>query len=177
MASCEALARPYARALFDLARDDDTVARWSETLDGLAAQVAVPAMAAAVRDPTLPRSAPLDVLLETVGEFIDRDGRNLLRLLAERRRLALLPAIATVFNDLRADDERRGTVHVASARPLSAEQEERLRRTLETSLDRRVTLACEVDDALLGGAVIRIGDRVIDGSALGRLRELADRLV
>ncbi len=177
MASPDSLARPYARALFDLARDEDTVNRWCDTLDGLAALVAVPAMAAAVRDPTLPRSAALDILMETVGEVLDRDGRNLLRLLAARRRLALLPAIAAAFEALRAEDEQRGIVQVASARPLTADQEERLRLTLETSLARRITLDCAVDGSLLGGAIIRVGDRVIDGSALGRLRELAERLV
>lgn len=176
MARPETHARPYARALFDLARDAGEGERWSDRLVLLAAAVSVPAMAAAVRDPTVPRQAPLDVLLETIGEVLDEHGRNLLRLLAERRRLGLLPAIAEGFASLRAEDERRGIVHVASAYPLSAGQEERLRQALERSLARHVTLECAVDGGLLGGAVIRIGDRVIDGSAVGRLRELAERL-
>ena len=177
MSSPATIARPYAQAVFDLAREEGSALRWSEMLEWLSELVAVPDMAGLIASPTADRAALLGLIGELGGERLDQQGRNLARLLADNRRLPLLPRIAERYEALRADDERRAAAQVITARALSPEQRDALAAALEASLGRNVRLDCQVDERLLGGALIRVGDRVIDGTAAGRLRQLAQQIV
>ena len=170
------LARPYARAAFGLAREAGQFGQWSERLHLLAAVTADERVRAALRAPRLTRRQRAEVILRICGEHLDDGSRNLVRLLAENGRLELLPEVARQFEGLRADAEGRVDAEVRSATPLSEEQEQRIAAGLRKRLDRDVTLHCEVDESLLGGAIIRAGDLVIDGSLKGRLERLASRL-
>ena len=170
------LARPYARAAFALAGETGDRAGWSERLALLAAVAEDERVAAALRAPRITRADRAALVVRICDEHLDDGARNLVRLLAENGRLALLPEVARQYEALRADAEGRIDAYVRSATALDAEQEQRIATSLKKRLDREVTLHCEVDESLLGGAVIRAGDLVIDGSLKGRLARLASRL-
>ncbi len=171
------LARPYARAAFGYAADagDGAADAWRAALDTLAAVVCEPPVAVLIAAPlaAADKAAQLGGLL---GEALDGKQRNFVRLLADNGRLALLPAIATAFRCLYA--ERRGEVAVElrCARALDDSVTEMLRERLGQRLQGEVLLSVSDDPSLLGGATLRIGDRVIDGSLRGRLAALANAL-
>ncbi|HEC14734.1 MAG TPA: F0F1 ATP synthase subunit delta [Rhodospirillales bacterium] len=170
------IARPYARAVFGLARDEGRLEAWSSMLVLICEIAAVPDMRIVIDDPETDRDVVAGLFFDLAGDRLDPQGRNLLRILMENRRMGLLPQILESYEVYRAGEERSGLAKVTSARPLSGDQEKALREALGRSLGHGVELECVVDETLIGGAVIRIGDRVIDGSALGGLEQLAHDL-
>jgi len=170
------LARPYARAAFALADESGDLAGWSERLQLLGAIVADHRVASAIRAPRTSRAERGRMVLRMAEDHLDQATTNLVRLLAENGRLTLLPDIAAQFERLRREAEHRVEAEVRSAAELTPEQEERIAERLRQRLNREVTLHCVVDETLLGGAIVRAGDLVIDGSIRGRLDRLATRL-
>lgn len=170
------LARPYARAVFQLAQERKALADWSQTLELLALIAGDDRVARVLRAPRVPAEKRVELMRAIAGDKLEEHGDNLVRLLAANGRLPLLPRIHEQFEVLRAEAEGRIAARVSSARKLTKEQQERIARALGKRLDREVTLDCDVDESLLGGAVIRAGDLVIDGSLRGRLRRLGSRL-
>ena len=172
-----ALARPYARAVFELAKSQGEVQRWSESLLLMAAVVSNDTMAGLLDNPKLTRSGAGDLVIRACGEDIADGEKNLLNMLAENDRLAELPMIAALYHKFR--DEAEGTVEaeVISAQPLTDEQKNAIASALKQRLGRDVQLNCSVNEDLVGGAVIRAGDLVIDGSAVEHLRQLSSTLV
>ncbi|MDX1609197.1 MAG: F0F1 ATP synthase subunit delta [Halofilum sp. (in: g-proteobacteria)] len=170
------LARPYARAVFQLAQEQKALAEWSQTLELLALIAADERVARVLRAPRVAAEKRVELMRAIAGDKLDEHGDNLVRLLAANGRLPLLPSIHDQFEVLRAEAEGRIAARVTSARKLTKEQQERIAKALGKRLDRKVELDCDVDEALLGGAVIRAGDLVIDGSLRGRLRRLGSRL-
>ena len=170
------LARPYARAAFTLAQEAGDLEGWSDRLGLLASVAADERVAAAIHAPRVSRNERGRVIIRICEDHLDDGARNLVRLLAENGRLELLGEISHQFEGLRAQAEGRVDAYVQSATELTEEQETRIARGLKARLDREVSLHCEVDESLLGGAVIRAGDLVIDGSLKGRLERLASRL-
>lgn len=170
------LARPYAEAMFDLSRARNELAADSARLH-FAAQVASdPIMRAAAADPRLGRERLAKLFMEIGGERFTPAFQNFVWLLIENRRLALLPDIAQRFDRLKADAERRIDVEVISAYPLAVEQIAHIGDVLTRKLGHPVLVDAHVDRALIGGAIIRAGDLVIDGSVRGRLSALASHL-
>ncbi|HHQ42768.1 MAG TPA: F0F1 ATP synthase subunit delta [Chromatiales bacterium] len=176
MAETAAIARPYARAAFAVAQAHGEVESWSRLLAFAAAAVRDPTLRAVLDSPRLTRARAAELMERVCADVLTPRGRNFLRLLAERRRLALLPEIAERFERLRAEAEGTVRAEVVSARPLDEAARARLAEALARRLGRRVELETRVDPALLAGAVVRAGDVVIDGSARARLRRLAERL-
>jgi F-type H+-transporting ATPase subunit delta len=175
MAEKVTLARPYARAAFEAARDSKDFARWSEMLAAAAATVADERV---VKLLSSPRVQPADLVeLIAAASKADEQGRNFLNTLAQNRRLAVLPEVAAMFEELRADVENVTDVHVTSAVQLDEAQRARLAAALKKRLKREVRLHCAVDAALIGGAVVRAGDFVIDGSLKARLERLASQIM
>lgn len=170
------LARPYAAAAFELASQNDRRGEWSDALALLAAIVRDERVAHMLRSPRLSASDRGDMILAIAGEHLDDKARNLVRLLAANGRLLALPDVAHRFEALRAEAESRVDAFVTSAVELDEGQRERLGASLQKRLQREVRLHCDVDPALIGGAVVRAGDLVIDGSLHGRLTRLASRL-
>ncbi len=158
MAEPITVARPYAQAVFRLAREAGRLEAWQAQLDLLAAVAAHPDMARLIGDPRLTRTQLADLVLEIAGERLDEAGRNFVRLLAENRRLGLLPVIRVTASEV--------------PESLVGQIADALRRRL----NREVSLSTRIDPGLLGGAVIRAGDLVIDGSVRGRLARLAQLL-
>lgn len=177
MAERATIARPYAKAVFDTAREKNAFAAWSGMLALMRDIAAVPEMAAAIAHPEVDRQILLGIFFDLGGEAFSPEARNLLRILVKNRRTGLLPPIVEQYETRRAAEEKRGAALVLSARPLDSAQQERIRAALEKSLGRGLKLEAAVDERLLGGVVVRIGDQVIDGSALGRLERFARNLI
>jgi F-type H+-transporting ATPase subunit delta len=171
------LARPYARAVFELAQESGTLPAWSQTLKSLAAIVADAGTAAQLQDPRLSRSEVGAVLSAALGQGLGAQAHNLVRLVADNNRVVLLPEIAAEFEVLRAQAERRVEVDITTAAAVDAGQREQLAQTVRRKLDREVDITWNTDAALLGGAVIRAGDLVIDGSVSGELAHLRQALL
>src|SRR5690606_24974282 len=173
MSQALTLARPYARAAFSIARDDGKFADWSSAL-GFAAQVAAdPRVAGLLGNPKLD-DADAVALLSPEGAH-PLFG-NFLALLADSRRLVLLPEIATLYEELRADAERVVKARVTSATDLPAGELDAIKAALKKRFGREVEIESAVDASLIGGAVIDAGDVVIDGSLKGKLERLQAEL-
>ena len=170
------LARPYAEAVFRLARERKTLKAWSEMLQLAAAVAADPQVTALIDNPRVPRSRFVDFFLDVGGKKLDADAANLVRLLSENHRLALLPEIAALYEALRAQAENRVEAEVVSASAVSDTQLKDIAAALKKRLGRDIDLHTRIDPTLIGGIVIRAGDLVIDGSVQGKLRLLATHL-
>lgn len=173
MSQALTLARPYARAAFAIARDAGKFAQWSEAL-GLAARIAAdPQVAALLGHPGL-TTADAVALLSSDGA--GRQFSDFIALLAENRRLPLLPEIAGLYEELRADAEKVVRAKVTSAAALPSGELETIKLALRRRFGREVELETAVDESLIGGAVIDAGDIVIDGSLRGKLQRLQTAL-
>jgi F-type H+-transporting ATPase subunit delta len=171
------IARPYAKAAFDYARQAGTFADWSQALKLCAEIAADPRVEALIKDPELTPTQIADFVIDVGGAAFGPPMQNFVRVLASNRRLLLLPEIAGHYEALRAEVENTVDVEVISAVKLDAAQTEKLTQALHTRLKRRVKMQNSVDASLMGGAMIRAGDLVIDGSLKGRLERLKIELV
>jgi F-type H+-transporting ATPase subunit delta len=169
MSQALTLARPYARAAFAIAQDENDLAVWSSAL-GFAAQVAAdPRAASLLLNPQLSHAEAVSLLsIDGAGESFTR----FLALLAENRRLAQLPEIAGLYEELKAEAERVVKATVTSATELPAGELDTIRAALKKRFGREVELGTAIDASLIGGAVIDAGDVVIDGSLKGKLSRL-----
>jgi F-type H+-transporting ATPase subunit delta len=170
------LARPYAKAAFELAQQEGNLGAWSAMLDSLATAVSEPEVHALIGSPRVHAGQVVDVLLALGGEQLSAEARSLVHLMADAGRLALLPTVAALFEGMRADAEGRMEAQVVSARPLSQAQKRKISDALQGRFQREVKLRCRTDRSLIGGAVIHAGDLVIDGSVQGQLGRLAATL-
>ena len=176
MAELRTLARPYAKAAFQAAQDQQQLAQWSEVLT-LAGQItANETVRQLLANPGADEQKKADLILATTELEVSEGIRNFFTILAENRRLALLPEIAALFNTYRADLERTVDIDVTTAYELSDEQQQKLAQALSTKLERQVSLAASMDKSLIGGVVVRTGDLVIDASVRGKLKKLAETL-
>ncbi len=176
MAERATIARPYAKAAFEYAQSAGAFAAWSQALAAAAAIVADGRVASATKDPRWVPTALAGLIADVAGPALDAGQRNFIGVLAENRRLLLLPEIATQFEALRAAVENTIDVHVASAVALDEAQQAKLIAALTQRFRRTVRMQNSVDPTLLGGAVVRAGDMVIDGSLKSRLERLATDL-
>jgi len=176
MAETLTVARPYAHAAFLFASEHRVLKDWSEMLALLAAIVADPAMHALIENPRMTEAQLAGLIIGIGGERFTAQGANFVRALAENRRLGLLPDIAALFEIQRREAEGRVQAELTTAFPASAAQQALIIASLRKRLGREIELTCRTDAALLGGAVIRAGDLVIDGSVLGKLERLGTAL-
>jgi len=183
MADSSTIARPYAKALFDLASGERKLQAWSDALGAAAAVVADAGAKRALANPGFDDGARATLVGSIViaikgGElFSSAAGKNLLLLLAENDRLTLLPEIAAQFELLKAEAENKINVTVTSATPIDKALADQIKKSLEQRLKRTVELTLAVDASLIGGAVIQADDMVIDGSVRTRLQRLTEAIV
>lgn len=170
------LARPYAEAAFARAQESGEIPAWSNALNLLGALAGNPAMAEQIANPEIPRDLPRDMLLYLGGETLPTEARNLVKLLAENKRLLVLPEIAKVFEELETRNKGVRQVHIRSAYALDAQLQKLLAKMLKAKLNAEVELTVEKDTSLIGGVEIRADDLVIDGSVRGKLQRLASEL-
>ena len=176
MAELATLARPYANAIFDLASERDALERWSRMLSLAAAAVAEPTVQALIEAPAVTDAQKAHALIDVVRDEIDDAGRRFLHTLAENKRLPLLPEIGGQFETLKADAERVLDVEIASAVPLTDAELNGFTDALKRRYERDIQVSTVVDEDLIGGAVVRAGDTVVDGSVRGKLDKLAESL-
>lgn len=176
MAERTTIARPYAQAVFELAAREQRLAQWSEMLALLTAVASEPRMRLLIGNPRITQDQLTGLFLDICGDALSRPAQALVGLLVENRRLDLLPEISTLYETYRAEAEKIVRAEVTSAFPLSETQQADIAAALKRRLGREVHLSCATDDALIGGAVIRAGDLVIDGSVRGHLARLAGAL-
>jgi F-type H+-transporting ATPase subunit delta len=170
------IARPYAKAAFEFARGANAFAAWSQALKNAAAVVADARIAALTKSPQWQAGDLAKLVTEAAGGAFDAGMQNFVAVLAENHRLLLLPEIAAHYEALRSAVENTVDVEVVSAVTLNAAQIEKLKAALGARLKRQVRMQNSVDATLLGGAIVRAGDLVIDGSMKGRLQRLATDL-
>jgi len=170
------IARPYAKAAFEYARDANAFAEWSQGLKVAAEIIADPRVAPFAKNPQWSAADLVSLITDVAGDKLNAGMQNFVRVLAENHRLLLLPEIAAHYEVLRSAVENTLDVEVISAVALDASQQEKLKAALSTRLKRRVRMRNVVDSTLLGGALVRAGDLVIDGSLKGRLERLATEL-
>jgi len=166
-------ARPYAKAIFALARQGNKLAEVSAGLSRAAEAVADERVHALLGSPHVSAAQLAELVSGVAGDKLDEHGRNFVSLLAQNRRLGFLPEIAALFEQMKADVENAVDVEVTAASPLTPDQESRYAAALQKKLGRAVRLHTKVDGSLIGGAVLKAGDLVIDGSIKGRLERLA----
>ena len=176
MSSLTTLARPYAKAAFELARDADALAAWDDMLKLAGEIVTEPSMATVLESPHVTAGQAVRIITDAGAERFEGRFRDFLKVLGDNGRLSLLPEIGRLFGKYRQAAEKRLEVRVVSAIALEEGQAERLRLALEKRFDSEVTVANEIDAGIIGGAVVYAGDQVIDGSLRGRLNNLQTSL-
>ena len=177
MARRDTSARRYAEAAFEVATRDKTVEAWRSELD-VAAEVAADERALHVlANPAIPIERRAAALGELLGDRASKPVSNLIQLMLRRGRIERLPRVAAEFR--RLDDARQGITHATatSATELTPDEVRALTARLEQSTGGRIALDVKVDPSLLGGLVVRVGDRLIDGSVRGRLERLRNQLI
>lgn len=176
MAELTTLARPYAKAVFAEASEKGALDAWSADLALLAACVADADMAKVLVHPSLTAQQQAQALTDVCGDKLNEAAKNLVAVLAENKRLMLVPEIAALYEELKAQLQNTVDVIVTSAFELSNEQADKLAQALKAKLQCDVRLTSEIDETLIGGAIIRAGDLVIDGSVTGKLSKLAEAM-
>ena len=167
-------ARPYAKAIFALARKANSLGPTSTGLQRAATVIVDPQVHGLLGNPRVTPAQLADLVNGIAG--LDETGRNFISMLAQNGRLGFLPEIAALYEQMKAEVENAVDVEVVAAANLTPEQEGRYAAALQKKLGRQVRLHTRVDGSLLGGAVLKAGDLVIDGSLKGRLDRLATEL-
>jgi F-type H+-transporting ATPase subunit delta len=176
MAEKTTIARPYAKAAFQEAQSDKDLPLWSETLRAAATAVRDPRVHELLGSPSISGEELAQFVVGVTGAKLDEHGENFFRLLGENHRLGFLPEISTLFDEYKDEAERVIDVTVTSAAPIDGAQQQALGKALERKLKRAVRLHFATDSTLIGGAVLRAGDTVIDGSLLSRLKRITYEL-
>jgi F-type H+-transporting ATPase subunit delta len=170
-------ARRYAEAAFELAAAGDAHEAWARDLELAARLLGDERVSRVLDNPSIPLGEREDLVARLLDRRIARPVANLVRLLARRGRTELLPGISREFHRLL--NEERGIVEavVTSAKPLTRDDRESVRETVEAMTGQKVELQAEVDESLIGGLTVRVGDRLLDASIRGRLERLRHQLI
>ncbi|QLB12130.1 F-type H+-transporting ATPase subunit delta [Bisgaardia hudsonensis] len=180
MSELTTIARPYAKAAFNFAveqssNDKSAVEKWAEMLNFLSVVVEDENVKIFLTS-SISASKLADFVISICGEQLDQYGQNLVRLMAENKRLSVVPAVFEEFQHYVEEYRSVTEVEVISAQPLNNEQQQKIANAMEKRLTRKVKLNCSVDSSLIAGAIIRTDDFVIDGSSKGQLTRLANEL-
>jgi len=176
MSEITTVARPYARAAFETAHAKGALEKWSGQLAFLAAAIRDPSLRALIDSPRYTKEQRADLVIKVAEGQLDQEGTNFVRLLAENGKLVALPEIAELYELHRAEAEGSVEAEVTSAFPMSEAEIAALAAGLKKRLGREVRIKSKVDESLLGGALVQVGDMVIDGSIRGRLERLSTAL-
>lgn len=176
MSEAITIARPYAQAAFEQAQKMSDLKGWSDVLLSLAEAVSNLEVCSVVANPRVAKSQLASLMIGLMGAQASQQQQNFVRALVDNQRLQVLPEIAEIFETLRAEAEKTLSVEVESAFELTAEQKDKIISSLKARHNREIKLVCNVNKELLGGIVIRAGDKVLDGSARTRLGEMAHAL-
>jgi F-type H+-transporting ATPase subunit delta len=172
MSELTTAARPYARAVFEIAKETKTLTDWSVSLSFMGAVAGNADVAALLETPKMAKQTGADAFIQLCDDRLDDKAKNLVKTLAENNRLKLFPEISALFEVLKDDAEGSVEAIVKTAKKLTKAEEKLIATALKKRLGREVKLKVSIDKALLGGAIIKAGDLVIDGSIQGRLNKM-----
>lgn len=178
MSDFETAARPYAKAVFELASEEGKLQEWLDSLQVAAVIASDADMRAVFESPSMLAAEQAEIFISVYSAVSDApdasdEFKSLISLLAENGRLASIPTMAITFESLKQEAEGKVEVKVRSAIELTKKQQDKIAKRLVKKLGKEVSITTEVDDSLIAGAIIQAGDMVIDGSARGRLDKLA----
>lgn len=176
MAELTTLARPYAKAAFEVALSADSLQIWSAMLARVAAVTRNETVGIVLSSPSLTGEQQAQIVIDLCGDEINSPLQNFIRILTANKRLDLLPEILGLFETLKANQEKTVDVDVLTAFPLAESTQRSIAKALKARLKREVNIRSEVDKSLIGGMVVRAGDLVIDGSVRGKLSRLAEAM-
>ncbi len=173
MAELATIARPYAEAVFRLAKQGDTLQAWSDALNLITTIHRDPQMQAAMANPKVTSADIERLLLAICGERIDGVARNLIQLLVHNRRLSVVAEIRLLFEQLKLQDEGKLDAKIRSAFPMDDAQRNQVVDLLAARFKRKINATVTVDPDLIGGIKVEVGDKVWDASVRGRLQSMA----
>lgn len=168
------IARPYAKAIFELALQRNELTEWQQRLSNLALVTSDKDMQRIINNPQISKKEIVELFKGILGKDLNKEGENLLTLLFSRNRIKILAAIAKQYHRLLMEHERVIEVKVVSAFKLHPQQIEKLKYALARRLKCDVTINAVVDETILGGAKIYAKDLVIDGSLRGKINRLSE---
>ncbi|MDC9719214.1 MAG: F0F1 ATP synthase subunit delta [Gammaproteobacteria bacterium] len=178
MAESITVARPYTKAAFETALAQGDLGSWSEFLNLAAAVVADADLATVLDNPELTAEQKSQLVTDVISGShpVSQQAQNFLNLLAENKRLSLLPEVSNLYETLKANQEQSVDVSIVSAFDLGSEQQDKLAQALNAMLSREINITSTTDESLLGGVIVHAGDLVIDGSVKGKLGKLAEAM-
>lgn len=176
MAESVTIARPYAEALFRVAKESGNLTKWSEQVN-LLGQVAANAEArAAIGDPNVAAPQLVDLFRSACGTAVDAELSNFIQLLSNNDRLGLLPEIAALYESYKQGEEGTKQAEIVSAFPIDDNQVKALVPQLEAVFKSKLEATVSVDPALIGGIKVIVGDQMLDVSVRGKLDAMATAL-
>ena len=175
MAESLTIARPYAEAASDLAREANALPSWSDALRRLATVVDTESARELIGNPMLSNEQVAQLIADASGQ-LSAEQSNFVRVLAENERLGVLPEIAELFEQLRNEHDGVLDAQIRSAYPLVEQQIDEIVATLAEKYGKRIKPNVTVDASLIGGVAVKIGDEVIDASVRGKLAQMASAL-
>jgi F-type H+-transporting ATPase subunit delta len=173
MTDLATLARPYAEAVFKIAKQSNAAEQWSDMLTFLSAVASDADIVATTNNPKVSKVTLQQLLLDISQDQLNQEGINFLKLLVENGRVTLLPEIAGLYEQSRAEDESYVDVDVKTAYAFTQAEEKKLVTTLEKKLNKSVHMSVQTDQSLIAGFWAKAGDTVIDGSLKGQIQQLA----
>lgn len=177
MAELEKIARPYAKAAYEFARENDAILPWSQMLHFMSQTAQQPLIAELLKNPECPAKKLASIFIEVAKKELTQQACNFIELLAEQKRLKVLPEIAKLFAEFRARQEKNLKVKTYSVVPLSEELKNNITQKLARKLGCNIILCCETDPSLLGGMVLQVGDRVFDNSIRDQFLRMRESVI
>lgn len=176
MAELVTIARPYAEAIFALAKERDELSKWSDMLTLMVTVFDDPRIQAAIANPKVTKADIERLILAVCGEQIDANARNFIQLLVENGRLSAVAEIRRLFDLLKSEDEGIVEAQISSAFPLDGQELEKIVSLLSKRYQKNISPTVDVDSDLIGGITVQVGDKVWDASVRGRLQAMAAAL-
>jgi len=176
MSELTTAARPYAKAVFELAESTGSLDSWSQQLEVMASIASAEGSAELLNSPKVSASDKVSAFVDIAKGGVNDQGVNLLKSLSENNRFALLPDMASLFETMKAESHGEVEGELIAAAEVNQSQESAIVTALEKRLGRKVKLVTRIDASLLGGAIVRVGDLVIDGSLQGRFQTMKANL-
>jgi len=176
MAEASTIARPYAQAVFEIATSTKKLSEWSKQLEALSAIVSDEQIGGLVVNPSIESEQIVDLLISIAKDNLDQEGKNFVKVLAENDRLSVISDIAKIFEDLKHEAEKVVQAEVVTAYTLKDDQKSKLQAALKKRLGCEVEISSRVDKSIIGGAIIRAGDMIIDGTVTAQLDRLTSEL-
>lgn len=170
------IARPYSAAAFEYARERNELASWKQFLEYLSVITQQPEVFNLLKNPEVSAEKIFELFSEVLSAFLNSAQKNFLLLLAQNKRFKIMPEINELFNNYCAALEKMSTVRLVTAIEVGEEYKHKLSQALAKRIQHNVCLNCEINPAILGGAIIHMGDKVIDGSVRGKLNRLLENL-